>query len=328
LIAGIYWITGKPGSGKSTLMKYLVRNSRTSELLTQWAGPHKLVVSYHYFWNAGTELQRSQQGLLRTLLFHITRQCPEAAIKHFPERFRASSTAYMHGTAWVEPWMSAELCSTIRGFGSAARGEGRLCLFIDGLDEFFGEHDDLVEMVALLANCPSNKLCISSRPWSTFRRAYDSRVDGQLQMQDLTASDIRAYIEDHLVAHERYRNIKDHDPEACEGLVEAVKAKAQGVFLWVYLVVRSLRRGLDNEDSLEMLRERIGEYPDTLDAYYRRMFDRIEKVYRKQSARVMLCALFASESMFLTGSHLSPTNKSASASDHEKVRLGKRHSTA
>ncbi|KAK1635619.1 hypothetical protein BDP81DRAFT_450488 [Colletotrichum phormii] len=36
---GIYWISGKAGSGKSTLMKHLGDHSRTAELLSTWAEP-------------------------------------------------------------------------------------------------------------------------------------------------------------------------------------------------------------------------------------------------------------------------------------------------
>ncbi|KAF3019707.1 hypothetical protein E8E14_007710 [Neopestalotiopsis sp. 37M] len=34
--AGLFWINGKPGSGKSTLMKFIFRDSRTKELLSDW----------------------------------------------------------------------------------------------------------------------------------------------------------------------------------------------------------------------------------------------------------------------------------------------------
>jgi hypothetical protein len=40
----IYWISGKPGSGKSTLMKYLVDNCQTPIQLRQWSGSQKLVI--------------------------------------------------------------------------------------------------------------------------------------------------------------------------------------------------------------------------------------------------------------------------------------------
>ena len=54
---GIFWISGRPGSGKSTLMKYIYRDSRTTGLLTEWAGKSELVRACFYFWAAGTPMQ-------------------------------------------------------------------------------------------------------------------------------------------------------------------------------------------------------------------------------------------------------------------------------
>jgi hypothetical protein len=63
---GLYWINGKAGSGKSTLMKYISDNPMTRSLLSLWAGSSKLCTAHFYFWNLGTELQKSQVGLLDT----------------------------------------------------------------------------------------------------------------------------------------------------------------------------------------------------------------------------------------------------------------------
>ena len=89
----LYWITGKAGSGKSTLMKFLCfpkaemsqaddaqedlksvttwKRCRCHPHLEKWAGPSGLVVAFFYFWNSGTELQMTQGGLLHTLLYQI-----------------------------------------------------------------------------------------------------------------------------------------------------------------------------------------------------------------------------------------------------------------
>jgi predicted ATPase len=62
---GIYWIAGKAGSGKSTLMKYLWHHRSTRDGLKSWAGSQKLIVANHFFWNAGNNsMQMSQVGLL------------------------------------------------------------------------------------------------------------------------------------------------------------------------------------------------------------------------------------------------------------------------
>ena len=50
----IYWITGKPGSGKSTLMKFLTTHRKVREHLSVWAGSVPAIVASFYSWNAGT----------------------------------------------------------------------------------------------------------------------------------------------------------------------------------------------------------------------------------------------------------------------------------
>jgi hypothetical protein len=67
---GIYWINGKAGSGKSTLMRYIYEHPLKEELLKEWARPLPLSVASagFFFWNSGIVEQRSQSGLLRSLL--------------------------------------------------------------------------------------------------------------------------------------------------------------------------------------------------------------------------------------------------------------------
>jgi hypothetical protein len=66
---GIYWVSGKAGSGKSTLMRYIFDHKQTKDLLKIWASPRKPAIASFFFWNSGTLLQRSQSGLLRALLY-------------------------------------------------------------------------------------------------------------------------------------------------------------------------------------------------------------------------------------------------------------------
>lgn len=71
---GVFWIRGKPGAGKSTLMKYLTKEAETTRLLQQWSGKARLLIADHYFWYPGSTLQRSHIGLFRSLLHSILLQ--------------------------------------------------------------------------------------------------------------------------------------------------------------------------------------------------------------------------------------------------------------
>jgi hypothetical protein len=67
---GIYWINSKAGSGKSTLMRYLCEHSLTRELLNELSWPLDLNLAA-FFWNIEAYEQKSQLGLLRSLLHNI-----------------------------------------------------------------------------------------------------------------------------------------------------------------------------------------------------------------------------------------------------------------
>lgn len=96
---GLYWVNGKAGSGKSTLMKYAFNNPKTKTYLNTWAGTSKSCVVAFYFWNSGTDQQRSQSGLFRSLLYDTLRQAPELIPVILPAEWaREYSTKCLHSS--------------------------------------------------------------------------------------------------------------------------------------------------------------------------------------------------------------------------------------
>jgi ABC-type molybdenum transport system ATPase subunit/photorepair protein PhrA len=49
--SSLYWVSGKPGSGQSTLMKYLLGHWLTQRNLDVWAEDYQLITA-SFFWNA------------------------------------------------------------------------------------------------------------------------------------------------------------------------------------------------------------------------------------------------------------------------------------
>lgn len=86
---GLYWIHGKAGSGKSTLMKYIANSPLTRTHLSKWTGTSKLFTVHFYFWDLGTEsLHKSQEELFRSL-FQILRELPHVIHVIFHEQWAA-----------------------------------------------------------------------------------------------------------------------------------------------------------------------------------------------------------------------------------------------
>ena len=281
---GIYWIAGKAGSGKSTLMKFLNHHPQTKKLLEEWAEPHeKLIIASYYFWHAGLPLQKSQEGLLRSLLYEILRVCPELIPVLCPERWELATEMGF--------WSRLELFETLKRLGAQAIVSAKFCFLVDGLDEYEGDHSELVQLLDHIAAIPNIKLCVSSRPWEVFKAAYDTR-NQHFYLQDLTRHDIETYVRDLLEASEDFTSAKSEDPRYGH-FVSKIMDKAQGVFLWVVLVVRSLLQGLRSSDTITLLESRLDELPNELESLFRRMLDSVEKIYKQKSERTFKMALAA-----------------------------------
>ena len=185
----VYWITGKPGSGKSTLMKYICTDERTFDHLRAWASPSPLATAVFYFWNSGAEIQMSEHGLLRSLLFQILRQFPDLFPRLFPEKwelatfFRAPSSRSLN-------WSLEELRKALRRLRTGGY-DFRLCLFVDGLDEFSGNHMELAKLLIDIGSSPHVKICVASRPWNVFEDAFELRPS--LLLQSFTYGDIKHF---------------------------------------------------------------------------------------------------------------------------------------
>lgn len=88
---GTFWVSGKPGSGKSTFMKFISKHPQTTDLLAGWAvSPDTVAVAAHFFWIAGTPIQKSWQGLLQSLLFDLLRGHPHIVSLAAPNRWAAA----------------------------------------------------------------------------------------------------------------------------------------------------------------------------------------------------------------------------------------------
>ncbi|KAF4634526.1 hypothetical protein G7Y89_g3578 [Cudoniella acicularis] len=261
---GLYWINGKAGSGKSTLMKFICNSERTREYLSRWAPGLNLCVAEFYFWNLGSKLQKSQVGLLRSLLCQILQQMPTLTPLIFPKVWAAKYTyrslkievPFLAGS-WSLSSLSDAWNKMIELIGQDSRN-ARLAIFIDGLDEYEGLDADMARLFEATADSLYVKVCASSRAHVIFENSFATRPS--LRLQDLTHNDIQAYVEDRLLNNEYMQGLLESEPLQTRDLVEEIVAAADGVFLWVHLVVQSLLAGLGNCDEIHDLRcQHIGQ---------------------------------------------------------------------
>ncbi|KAK3317712.1 hypothetical protein B0T19DRAFT_296559 [Cercophora scortea] len=72
----IFWVSGKPGSGKSTFMKFLFQDPRTAQLLHNWRSTSSQITVSFFFHHRGTLQQKSFDGLVRSLLSQLLEREP------------------------------------------------------------------------------------------------------------------------------------------------------------------------------------------------------------------------------------------------------------
>lgn len=295
-----FWISGKPGSGKSTLMKFIAGHQETKRMLknSQWAGSNKVVVASHYFWSTGTAIQRSQQGLWRSILYDILRQEPRVISQVCRERCETNE-----GNLRRQPWSLDELLECIKALADQKGSNTKFCIFVDGLDEFEGDPLDLIKPLQALSKSNLVKLCVSSRPWNAFEEGFGQRPDLKIYVHDLTIGDIRAFASERLMSHPRWDSFAS--TEDSTSIVEDIAQRSDGVFLWVFLVTRELREGLTNFDTLADLKKRLNRMPSELGPFFKHILDSVDSFYHGRMAEILWISLAANEVNDIFGMHFS-----------------------
>jgi hypothetical protein len=295
----IYWIRGKPGSGKSTLMRYLNQNVEEhfdqqsrfgqQESAQPWLAEREFLIASCYFWYAGLPKQKSLSGLLQSLLFQLYEAQPH--LIHKTISARRWETALLPEIE--QPlWQDTELNDSLTKFIAQTGQDYRILLIVDGLDEFEGPDEQREQMVRLFQDWTSAKhvkACLSSRPWNIYKDLFKSTP--QLRLEDLTRNDIRDFVYDSLHQNELFLLEQKRHPELSKRIVHEIVDRADGVFLWVRLVVRSLITILRDGGRSSELIDELRKIPDDLDEFFMRMMNTIASGYRQEASKIMQVAL-------------------------------------
>ena len=292
---GIFFIVGKAGSGKSTLMRFLAEHKQTSTLLHIWARRQDcaLTICAHYFWCSGSELQSSQEGLWRSILYAIAKKDRKLASAMFTDRACDDGQTLAH--LRKQPWARNDLISVLPLLVAQLEVQKvAVCLFIDGLDEYQGDEMMLIEELRVLLGSPYIKICASSRPRNLFEEAFGyEECQWKLALHLLTRGDMAQLARTRLYEDNAFCKLVDRG-DRTQDFVTVITDKSQGVFLWTVLVVKELIREAHQAGTIDELKERLDALPIEIGGekgLYQRIVDRSDPRYRKYMARLLLVML-------------------------------------
>lgn len=282
----MYWISGKPGSGKSTVMKYLVTQSRTQDYLNVWR-PDAMIVS-HYFWRPGSVMQQSVKGLLCSLVHQLlSGDLPTVEAVLQSHKYIIQKDA---DTDWSEEELKKLLEDIVSGYTRP------ILIFLDGLDEMLPKEGvlKLIHVIRRLIRISESsgkiKICLASRPEPLLVKFLEGYP--KLRLEHLNWTDLRQYAQDNIQIPDDYNmslplgidlycfygvgNLPDipYRDKLKHWLVKSLVEKAEGVFLWLYLTVTTIVNALEEGQTFEDLKSHIENLPADLSDLFVDMWDR------------------------------------------------------
>lgn len=150
-----------------------------------------------------------------------------------------------------------------------------MLLVVDGLDEFDGQYMELLEIILEWRNRPYVKTCLASRPETAILAKLGSFPT--LRLQDLNEGDISKFVWDKL----RGDDLRDYEEQLTEILISRLICRSEGIFLWAHLVVESMIPGCLVGDDTATLLLRLDETPEGLDALFKQLLSRVDKVHHE-----------------------------------------------
>ncbi|KAF2226691.1 hypothetical protein BDZ85DRAFT_53212 [Elsinoe ampelina] len=245
--AGCLWLKGKPGAGKSTMMKFIVDTMRRQRR-------KRTIIISHFFDARRPGLQKTRAGLLRALLYQLLIRA-EDLLLDFLDRClerRIDENCDLEDLVWHENILESELELIIQNASTTYS----VIILVDALDECRGDVITTRSISVYL-----NDLCsitedsehplaviVACRPWPEVMSGYDHIIT----VDECNIEDVRTAISHRLKGQELPQR-------EVASIQRRIEERASGVIQWVLLVaarvVESTMNGADEETMIKVIDE-------------------------------------------------------------------------
>ncbi|CZR69490.1 related to vegetatible incompatibility protein HET-E-1 [Phialocephala subalpina] len=249
------WLDGKPGSGKSVMCSFIVQTLTTTLDLTTC-----------YYFCSSQDTENICHQILAIIVLQIIRQHPEVCTLIANEYVYRGSTCGMVQLRSLVP----QLLEVV----------GYTRIIVDGIDEC-SKDDQKTILKELQSICVSPtthcKILFSSRREVHIREKLSSQPQVSLDGRQEVDFDIRSFIK------YKVTKLRTSDKDLLDRVESILVEKADGMFLWVRLVVDELKHCY-SDAAMETTATSL---PKGLKAAYGRILDRIMDSNNSRNARFL-----------------------------------------
>ncbi|KAI5839413.1 hypothetical protein DFP73DRAFT_460268, partial [Morchella snyderi] len=264
---GLLLIEGKPGSGKSTLMRYIKEN-----LVHAIKDP--IIGDFFYSARGGTE-ERSHFNMLKVVMHRIL-EADENFFVYFQTFYRQIREDKRIDWTLVDLQQIMENIFTVHPLPST------IYCILDAMDESDNTNRNRIEIIQYfdkLLNIsqrnemgPSLKMVVGSRPINELGDDDLSEAICRISLQERTRMDIKKYTTTRLDEKVFWKC----DKALRDEFVDYILATADGVFLWVRLVIDELEQRVRNGSRVNVLLGLLKSLPKDLKSFYEHIFEQLK----------------------------------------------------
>ena len=285
----LFWIRGKPASGKSTLMKNIAEGNKLRDHLRRNLNDNWMIIHHFFFDFAVSQDKRNNfEGFLRSLLYQLIGEIRGTGEESLP--INEPKQGWSVQSLQERLTFMLEQCSE------------PVCILLDGLDEYQGSKWDLADMLRKLASSKV-RFCVASRPDPVFDNTFLNVPT--ISMQDWNTSAIDKMVT--LTIQKSVAGSGFYDDDGVVELAKMISEKAQGVFLWARFAINELRDGWSEGLELVELQKRLENVPEELEDIYARILGKIKLEQRQQAVYMFQLVCYAQETLTVSELYIATT---------------------
>ncbi|RMJ28111.1 hypothetical protein PHISP_01051 [Aspergillus sp. HF37] len=250
----LYWIKGDPGKGKTMLMIGIIKD------ILQMS-PERGLVSFFFCQNADPNLNNAT-AVLRGLVYRLASQ-RRSLIAHIRDAYeRRGQSLFEDANAF---FALSKILTQILDDPDVPK----IYIFIDALDECTAGLEPLLELLTQ-HSFPRLRCFVSSRPRPEIRALLEvDALHTELDFNQDAAKDIRDVVKSYINSEvEDLGKRKKYRAELKAQVKDYLHQHADGTFLWVALVCKTLRK-----TPLWKTSSVLQTFPSGLNALYDRMIE-------------------------------------------------------